>query len=265
MKTASGILRGLIGENMPKNVGEGVCNECGQPYNIFEMMHLFGDKKGETFTFKKGCICEDLEIARAAQQARNNARMRKALHHLKNLDCTPQYNQDASFEGFNAQNVGQETAKNYLKQYARLFLASQLTKNNVLITGTTGLGKTHLAIATMREIARSGQKTIAFLTMPTLFTRLKNSFDNKDVNESELLTALQNVDFLVLDDIGAEMKSDWRKDILFQIVEARQGKHTIYTTNFSSYELEKHVGERIFSRMIYQTHVLKLEGKDMRK
>jgi DNA replication protein DnaC len=74
----------------------------------------------------------------------------------------------------------------------------------------------------------------------------------------------------VLDDLGAEViKKDengesWALQKLFEIVDARQGKHTIYTTNLNEEKLLIKYNPRNISRIMFQTDTVRLEGQDHR-
>ncbi|WP_250637008.1 ATP-binding protein [Lentibacillus amyloliquefaciens] len=73
------------------------------------------------------------------------------------------------------------------------------------------------------------------------------------------------MDLLVLDDIGAEQQTEWSTSKLFEILDDRSGKATVYTTNLSSDELKERVGERNFSRMMDNTNVIVMNGSDYRR
>ena len=124
-------------------------------------------------------------------------------------------------------------------------------------------GKSHLAVSIAREVMAFGA-TAVFCDLLQLFAKIKATFSDPKTSEAEIINTLTTVDLLILDDIGAEAVTEWRKEILFQIVNARAGIPTIYTTNFSSGELEQHLGPRNFSRLLQDTEVLKITGKDMR-
>ncbi|MGM9923066.1 MAG: ATP-binding protein, partial [Bacillus sp. (in: firmicutes)] len=100
---------------------------------------------------------------------------------------------------------------------------------------------------------------------------LKSTYNKaSEQTEEELLSHLERMDLLVLDDVGAEKtkKEDdefsWAKSKMFEIIDSRIGKHTIYTTNFEHTELLKMYGERNFSRMMENTHVEKMNGENYR-
>jgi DNA replication protein DnaC len=64
-----------------------------------------------------------------------------------------------------------------------------------------------------------------------------------------IIDAVCNDWFVVLDDIGAERASDFSVSKLDQVVDARLGKWTVVTCNFSREEIAEHMDVRIASRL----------------
>jgi DNA replication protein DnaC len=108
-----------------------------------------------------------------------------------------------------------------------------------------------------------------FVSVPKLLQAFRNTYNNdSEISEGQLLQALETVDCLVLDDIGAENKTDWATDKLFNIIDSRQGKSTIFTSNLDMKALENPktgVGPRNFSRIMMNANVQKVFGPDHRK
>jgi DNA replication protein DnaC len=75
------------------------------------------------------------------------------------------------------------------------------------------------------------------------------------------------VPLLVLDDLGSERVTDWVREQIFLIINSRYEEMlpTVVTTNDTLEELEKHVGQRIISRLMETCQGLILDGEDFRK
>jgi DNA replication protein DnaC len=115
-----------------------------------------------------------------------------------------------------------------------------------------------------------GERCI-FISVPKLLSKIRSTYNKRsEYSEDDLLKWLERVECLVLDDVGAEQRKtsddgeSWAVSKLFEIIDSRAGKHTIYTTNLSSGELRRSVGPRNFSRMMQDTIILKLDGEDYR-
>ncbi|MGN7311487.1 ATP-binding protein [Alkalicoccobacillus gibsonii] len=212
---------------------------------------------------------EDEQIGIAAREEQERREQMKALRVFDQESIINDRLKNVSFETYEPSNKSQAEALHAMKGYVARF-----TKDNpvpIILMGSYGLGKSHLAAATTKALAEKNIKSI-FISVPKLITKIKSTWDKQsDVTESEILTALEKVDCLVLDDIGAEQTKrskdgevSWGVTKLFEIIDSRIGKHTIFTTNLGPNELQNHLGPRNFSRMMEGVHVMKLTGEDYR-
>ncbi|WP_218276450.1 hypothetical protein, partial [Pseudomonas sp. FW305-BF6] len=61
-----------------------------------------------------------------------------------------------------------------------------------------------------------------------------------------------------------ENEESWAKKKLFEVIDSRAGKATIYTSNFTPNQLAKMYGERDYSRMIEDTTLIGMHGQNYR-
>ena len=121
----------------------------------------------------------------------------------------------------------------------------------LLIKGVVGCGKTHVAVAILKEVIAKGY-TGLYYNMVDLLSDIRATYDDRSpLSESELLEELNEPDLLVLDDLGAEKSAEWVNDRLYLIVNRRyeSARPIMVTTNLSEEELVKKLGERIVSRL----------------
>jgi primosomal protein DnaI len=114
-------------------------------------------------------------------------------------------------------------------------------EKGLYIHGQPGVGKSYLAAAMTNYFARLGRR-VAFLSVPTLSQKIKNSFDDPEYKD-HILSVLRNVPILVMDDKGAESVTSWfRDEILFPILNFRMEakKTTWFTSNESLESLKNH-------------------------
>lgn len=145
-------------------------------------------------------------------------------------------------------------------EFIENFTDSPDEHQGILMVGCTGSGKTHLALAILREIVVKGY-TGLYYNVPELLNALRETYsESSEEIESEILSRAGNVGLLVLDDLGAERTSGWVRDRLFLIINRRYEalKPILVTTNLNWDELEEQVGERIVSRL-YEMCPLVLE------
>lgn len=132
---------------------------------------------------------------------------------------------------------------------------------NTILQGKPGTGKSHLAISILKYINEYTKepKKCLFVSVDELMRRIKASFDDRKsiYTEANMVRLLSDADYLVLDDLGAETGSihsdkvatDYTTQILYAVLNARQDKPTIFTTNLSNENLIKKYDTKLISRM----------------
>ena len=123
--------------------------------------------------------------------------------------------------------------------------------------GPAGHGKTHQAAAILLNLLENrtikGGMTYKWVNVPEMLFDLRNSYQSNQPNfEKDLIQSCAKVDWLCLDDIGAEKTSDWTLSTLYLIVNKRyeSGKITVVTSNMCFEELKERFGDdRLVSRI----------------
>lgn len=261
----------VIGLQTPKSIVLKTfrCPGCGQEVQQTEFVIPFGPHKGETFIKNVGCRCEDNQLA--MQAVRNHQAMleRKARDMFDANSLINRSLQRATFENYDPPTPELKRAKNKIYQFAKNFNPNEC--ENLLLKGGYGTGKSHLAVSAVKMLLDKGY-TCLFLSVPKLLTKIKNTW-NRDSkwSEDDMMDYITRVDLLVLDDVGTEYtnlrneQDNWTQSKLFEIMDSRSGRHTIYTTNLSAAELEKKINSRNFSRLMEDTEVIIMDGPDYRK
>lgn len=141
-------------------------------------------------------------------------------------------------------------------------------KENILITGATGVGKSYLASALGHQACQSGYKTLYFNTQK-LFSRLKML--KADGSYSREISKIEKYDLLILDDFGLAGLDSVARMFLLEIIEDRHGrKSTIISSQLPVskwYEVigESTVADAILDRMVHTAHRIELKGESLRK
>lgn len=173
----------------------------------------------------------------------------------------------ADFDKYIPENETQQKAKDYCKRYAENF--NKDNPQSLLLIGKYGVGKSHLAVSATKIVMEQNIPTL-FISVPRLLTKIKSTFKNSTVSELDILEMIEKVPLLVLDDIGAESDeekekvSSWAKTKIFEVVESRIGRHTIYTTNLSVEQLIATYGERNASRILEDSTRINIVGDNYR-
>lgn len=244
-------------------VDEYICEGCGQNVKVYQLQY-----RDRNDRHPHGCQCWEKEQARQAVNERKALKMARIFD--ENSLINPDLNH-ASFENYQPQNCAQGDARDEIMEYAKTFSLAQ--PRGLILTGDFGVGKSHLARAVVRVVNANGFSGV-FITVPDLLTKLKSTYrkDSK-ISELQVLELLKTVDLLVLDELGGGMKKaeefdpeeTWAVNKLFEVINARAGRSTIYTTNFGGEDLQLVVGPRNFSRVCQNAHVIVMRGRDMRQ
>lgn len=108
-----------------------------------------------------------------------------------------------------------------------------------------------------------------FVKLVDLFSLIKRSFHDTELQEYQIMEKYTTCDLLVLDDLGVEMTTPWNYTILYQLIDTRYSAMlpTIYTSNYSPGQLAKKIGDdRIISRIIGDCgkQIIEIQQRDMR-
>lgn len=187
----------------------------------------------------------------------------------------PRY-QHCTIQGYEAAN--DELSKWAAKMEAQIVIDDYLTIDGrgLLFTGPVGVGKTHLAVAILRELIARYRVRGLFYQFGALLRQIQDSYN--PVSQSSELAVLQPVfdaEVLVLDELGASKPTDWVRDTMMQIINNRYNEKrlTIFTTNYSDSRktekdgeiLEDRIGVALRSRLYEMCKTVAIEGEDYRK
>ncbi len=178
-------------------------------------------------------------------------------------------------------------ARNFVKAYP-----FETNGNGLLLTGSIGVGKTHLAVGILQAlVAERGAKGL-FFDYRDLLKQVQNSYNrNVDVTELEVLQPVFEAEVLVLDELGASKPTDWVWDTVAHILNTRYNdrRTTIITTNYPNLppgggesggagglgaaaraavreeSLGDRIGERMRSRLQEMCVVVEMQGEDFRQ
>lgn len=117
----------------------------------------------------------------------------------------------------------------------------------LLLEGTYGSGKTHLAAAVANARLGKGDHVL-FITAPDLLDHLRSAYaPNSESGYDDLFDRVRNVSLLILDDLGVENPSPWAQEKLFQLLNHRYTNHlaTIITTNNDVDRLDPRIRSRL--------------------
>lgn len=144
----------------------------------------------------------------------------------------------------------------------RRWLASEPVDSgtNLVISGSTGVGKTGAAVGALYELHQLGVQPLWFVSITTLLDSIRPEGDG-----GEWIPA-QRAAVLLLDDIGTTKGSAFEQERIFALINTRyeQQRPTILTTNVALAALSESIGERTVSRILEQHVMVAVDGPDRR-
>jgi len=141
-------------------------------------------------------------------------------------------------------------------------------KENILITGSTGLGKSYIASALGNQACTQGYKVMYFNTAK-LFSKLKMAkADGTYISE---MARIERQDLLIIDDFGISPIDSQGRAYLLEIIEDRHGKKSMIITSQLPvsrwYDVigEQTIADAILDRIVHEAHRIEIEGESMRR
>lgn len=150
-----------------------------------------------------------------------------------------------------------ERAKSFVENFGK-------ENENIIMSGDTGLGKTHLSLAIANEVLKKGYSVIYDSAINILHKIEMEHFGRDKINDT--LSLVNDVDLLILDDLGTEYSSPFYVSTVYNIINTRlnMSKSTIISTNLSTEEIKNRYSERVKSRLVTMYIAMQFKGKDVR-
>lgn len=256
-------------ENIQKGLVDGVrvSNQVCQIHGI-PMVELKEPKrsKGEEDSrmlepYCSECIQEVIEKHKT-QTFEENLNAERYIHTYNVLErdsTIPKEFSEASFDNFLVKTDEERALKDFAENQVQKYLEAM--EGNTLITGGTGIGKSHLCLAMARAINEGYKEkgepvSVLFVSLTDIIAKIKGGWNyngGASLPEHEAIEMLIRPDYLVLDDLGAKNaeirpKSDWEQDLLFSVLDKRT--RTIINTNLTGKELRTVYNSRNYSRIL---------------
>lgn len=197
-------------------------------------------------------------LLQAEEQDRTNRRFERLQKSAKfRYQATVEELSLDTSRGINTSQITDLTTGNYLKK-----------GESILITGSTGCGKSFLASALGHQACSQGNRVLYFntqkLLMQTKMSRIDGSF-------LKLFEKLGKANLLILDDFGLSHLDKQQQMDLMEIIEDR---HNVSSTIIASqlpvgswYEVigEATIADAILDRLVHTSHRIELKGESLRK
>jgi DNA replication protein DnaC len=153
----------------------------------------------------------------------------------------------------------------------------------LLLTGSVGVGKTHLAVGIVQALIGEKGVHALFCDYRELLKRIQESYNPQVAStELQILTPIFEAEVLILDELGAQKPTDWVWDTVALILNTRYNdkRTTLITTNYPNAPaalarsadkvireetLGDRIGERMRSRLAEMCVEVEMRGNDLRQ
>lgn len=211
-------------------------------------------EKGETYT-------PDEIIAHLVDAEWDERQNRNIEHKIKNA----RFRYKAALEDLHY-NTDRNIDKNQVLRFADCNFIDKA--ESILITGSTGIGKSYIASALGYHACSMGYRVV-YHNVPKLFAKLKMS--KADGTYLKEIAKIERQHLLILDDFGIQPFDVQSRTALMEIIEDRHGKGSLIITSqvpvSKWYDIigEQTIADAILDRIVHNAHRLELKGESLRK
>jgi DNA replication protein DnaC len=166
----------------------------------------------------------------------------------------------------------QKKAKIYVQRFLDKYPQIDV---GLLFLGTCGVGKTHLAVALLKQVIMEKGDGGIFCDFRDLLREIQASWNSiSQASELDVLRPVLEARVLVLDELGANKPTEWVRDTIAHIINCRYNdkKITIFTSNYldapakaGEETLTDRIGARLRSRLYEMCREVEIHGVDFRQ
>lgn len=212
---------------------------------------------GETKLVRCICDCKlkELEAHKEKERREEIERQRRVCFEESNMA-------NWSFANDDMKNPKRtEVMKNYVNKFTEF----RQEGKGLLLYGTVGTGKSFMAACVANALIDKG-----YTAYMTNFSRLTNKIQGMFDGRQEYIDSLNRYSLLIIDDLGAERKSEYMVEQVFNIIDARyrSGLPFIVTSNLTWQEISKPQEvnySRIYDRILERCVPIEVSGVSRRR
>lgn len=234
-----------------------------------ETCQVHGSEYDDFFLFGRwlGCPKCAAEIVAALDKKREVEELEKRRAECLLAAHIPEMFIDAGLKNFEQEAKGQAYALNNVRDYLNRLRIDLKTAGNLVMTGRTGNGKTHLATAVLRTMAHSMYR-VRYVTSAHLVSEFFATWDDKSKSIEQVVVHYAGYDLLLIDEVGLnDCTNEKAQSYLTQIIDARylSKKPTITTSNLFEDKFKELLGDRSFDRLCENSLVIKFDWESYRQ
>lgn len=248
-----------MAKSTPRNIKEylapdGVyrCKVCQQPTRTKIHIEGYGDIEPSIV-----CDCD-----RTAEAERKERERLEEIDRKRRICFDQAPMRSWSFENDDRSNARMSDA---MRRYAELFPDFLKEGKGLLLYGPVGTGKSYFAACIANRVIEMG-----YSAKMTNFATLTNDLQGMSEGRNQYIGDLNRYSLLIIDDLGAERKSEYMQEMVFNIIDSRyrSGLPMVITTNLSGEEIKKPENTsyaRIYDRLLGCCFPQEITGPSRRK
>lgn len=209
------------------------------------------------------CLCK-CEVEKRDREEAERQRIKRA-ERIKEMRRVGFPDYDMQYWTFDNDDNANAHISSVARKYVENFDTMRADGKGLLLYGTVGTGKTFAAACIANALIDKG-----FPCLVTNFSRLINTISGMYDGKQQYIDGLNRFTLLVIDDLATEADTDYRNEIVFNVIDSRYraGLPLIVTTNLTAQELKNSAEirkQRIYSRLFERCIPLEVKGVDRRR
>lgn len=240
----------------------GVCKEPRREFYQFKQT-IDGIEQVTPVEITRNCRCERERHAEEERKKKAEAEMAR-IQRLRKQSLMDAKFASVSFDTLQLNQYNQRNLKlcrNYAKRFDEMIAKNQ----GLLLWGNVGTGKSFAAAAIANFLLE--QQVPAVMTS---FVKIVEDMQLRKINEYDFLEALSYAKLVIFDDLGAERKTDFAAEIVYNVIDDRYRKKLpmIITTNKTLQEMQEEMDpkySRIYDRIFEMCYPMQFTGPSWRR
>ena len=231
------------------------CGKCKTPKQA--RVILFGEERTPP------CLCKcKSEQREREEEERKRVEFQRKIKEYRRMGFPES---DMEHWTFANDDLTNEKITRAMQKYVDNFKELKNTGKGLILYGAVGTGKTYAACEVANALVDKGYPVLV-----TNFARLTNTIQGMFDGKQEYIDSLNRFQLLVIDDLGAERKSEFMQEMVFNIIDSRYraGLPLIVTTNLTIDEIKKpsDIGNaRIYDRILERCFPIEVTGGSRRR
>lgn len=199
--------------------------------------------------------CESEALAKAEKEkadAEVAARELRDLRDRTEACMIPRRFADKTFENYAKDTDSRARNFQACKDYADNFQKHFTDGRCMIMSGSVGTGKTHLAIAIAKQVLAELGATVRYTTVSNLLSDMKATYGgDSNRNDQHVMDEMTDPNLLILDEVGTTKQSEFEMATIFDLINTRYECMfpTIVISNLGLAQISEAIGERCYDRL----------------